>query len=81
MADIDKALPNVKEKVHIESPEETIVETEEKISEVNTDGPEMVENEDGSVDVEFEPSQVNQPDGEEHSDNLADLLPDEILGR
>jgi len=81
MADIDKALPNVKEKVHIESPEETIVETEEKISEVNTDGPEMVENEDGSVDVEFEPRQVNQPDGEEHSDNLADLLPDEVLGR
>ena len=81
MADIDKALPNVKEKVHIESPEETIVETQEKISEVNTDGPEMVENEDGSVDVEFEPRQVNQPDGEEHSDNLADLLPDEVLGR
>ena len=81
MADIDKALPNVKEKVHIESPEETIVETEEKISEVNTDGPEMVENEDGSVDVEFEPRQVNEPGGEEHSDNLADLLPDEVLGR
>ena len=81
MADIDKALPNVKEKVHIESPEETIVETQEKISEVNTDGPEMVENEDGSVDVEFEPRQVNEPGGEEHSDNLADLLPDEVLGR
>ena len=81
MADIDKALPNVKEKVHIESPEETLVETQEKIEEVNDQGVEMVENEDGSVDVEFEPRQVNQPDGEEHSDNLADLLPDEVLGR
>jgi len=81
MADIDKALPNVKEKVHIESPEETIVETQEKVEEVNDQGVEMVENEDGSVDVEFEPRQVNQPGGEEHSDNLADLLPDEVLGR
>ena len=81
MADIDKALPNVKEKVHIESPEETIVETQEKIEEVNDQGVEMVENEDGSVDVEFDPRKVNQPDGEEHSDNLADLLPDEVLGR
>ena len=65
MADIDKALPNVKEKVHIESPEETIVETQEKIEEVNDQGVEMVENEDGSVDVEFDPRKVNQPDGEE----------------
>ena len=81
MAEIDKALPNVKEKVHIESPEETLVETQEQVSEINTDGPEMVENEDGSVDVEFEPRQVNQPGGEEHTDNLADLLPDEVLGR
>ena len=81
MADIDKALPNVKEKVHIESPEETIVETQEKIEEVNDQGVEMVENEDGSVDVEFEPGKVNQPGGEEHTDNLADLLPDEVLGR
>jgi len=81
MADIDKALPNVKEKVHIESPEETIVETQEKIEEVNDQGVEMVENEDGSVDVEFDPRKVNQPGGEEHTDNLADLLPDEVLGR
>ena len=50
MAEIDKALPNVKEKVHIESPEETLVETQEQVSEINTDGPEMVENEDGSDD-------------------------------
>ena len=50
MAEIDKVLPNVKEKVHIESPEETIVESQEKIQEVNKEGIEMVENEDGSVD-------------------------------
>ena len=81
MAEIDKALPNVKEKVHIESPEETLVETQEQIQETAPGEPEMIENEDGSVDVEFEPRAVNQADGEDHNSNLADLLPDEVLGR
>jgi len=81
MAEIDKALPNVKEKVHIESPEETLVETQEQIQETAPGEPEMIENEDGSVDVEFEPRSVNQADGEDHNSNLADLLPDEVLGR
>jgi len=81
MAEIDKALPNVKEKVHIESPEETLVETQEQIQETAPGEPEMIENEDGSVDVEFEPRAVNQADGEDHSSNVADLLPDEVLGR
>jgi len=81
MAEIDKALPNVKEKVRIEFPEETLVETQEQIQENAPGEPEMVENEDGSVDVEFEPRAVNQADGEDHNSNLADLLPDEILGR
>ena len=81
MAEIDKALPNVKEKVHIESPEETLVETQEQIQETAPGELEMIENEDGSVDVEFEPRSVNQADGEDHNSNLADLLPDEVLGR
>ena len=81
MAEMDKPLPNVTEKVHVESPEETIVEQTEKLKEVNEDGIEVVQNEDGSADIEFEPGKVNQAGSEDHTANLADLLPDEVLGR
>ena len=39
------------------------------------------ENEDGSVDVNFEPNKINQEGTDTHFDNLADILPDDILGR
>ena len=81
MAEMDKPLPNVTEKVHVESPEEAIIEQTEKAKEVNEEGIEVVQNEDGSADIEFEPGKVNQADGEDHSANLADLLPDDVLGR
>jgi len=52
---IDKALPNVKEKAYIESPEEIQIEESKKIQEVNDQGIEVTENEDGSAEIEFEP--------------------------
>ena len=67
MAEVEKPLPNITEKVHVESPEETIIEQTEKVKEVNDEGIEVVQNEDGSADIEFEPGKVNQADGEDHS--------------
>ena len=81
MAKIEKPLPNVTEKVHVESPEEAIVEQTEKLTEINDEGIEVTRNDDGSADIEFEPGKVNQPDSEDHTANLADLLPDDVLGR
>jgi len=81
MAKIEKPLPNVTEKVHIESPEEAIIEQTEKLTETNDEGIEVTRNDDGSADIEFEPGKVNQPDSEDHTANLADLLPDDVLGR
>ena len=52
---IDKSLPNVKEKVYVESPEEIEIDQSEKIEEINKDGVEIVQNEDGSAEIEFEP--------------------------
>ena len=81
MAKIEKPLPNVTEKVHVESPEEAIVEQTEKLTEINDEGIEVTRHDDGSADIEFEPRKVNQPDSEDHTANLADLLPDDVLGR
>jgi len=81
MADIDKSLPNVKQTVNIPSPEDVEIAEQEKISEQQEAGEpiEKVENEDGSVDVNFEPSAVNPGEDEGHFANLAELLPDDVL--
>ena len=78
---IDKALPNVKEKAYIESPEEIQIEESKKIQEVNDQGVEVTENEDGSAEIEFEPGKVAGPGSEDHFSNLADILPDDIVNR
>ena len=78
---IDKALPNVKEKAYIESPEEIQIEESKKIQEVNDQGIEVTENEDGSAEIEFEPGKVAAGGGEDHFSNLADILPDDIVNR
>ena len=83
MADIDKSLPNVEQEIKVPSPEEIEVaqqEEQEKITEEG--GPvEVTENEDGSVDVNYDPSIGSVEGGQNHYDNLAEHLPDDILGR
>ena len=76
MADdnIDKALPNVEQQVTLPG-EEEIVEAQETIEESLPGEPEVIEQEDGSVDINFEPGALNQEGTEDHYANLADLLP------
>ena len=80
MAEIDKALPNeVRKEVNIPSQEEIQVEIEKELSQ-ETKGPvEVQENEDGSVDIDFDPSAVNIEGTQGHFSNLAELLPDDVL--
>ena len=83
MADVDKSLPNVEQEIKVPSPEDIEVAQEEKQQEVNERGEpvEITENEDGSVDVNYDPS-IASVEGEiNHYDNLAEHLPDDILGR
>ena len=84
MADIDKSLPNEPRK-EIELPsdeeiEEQVVEAAEEAQE-SPDPVEIQENEDGSVDINLDPAAATPEGGDEHYANLADFLPDEVLGR
>ena len=84
MADntIDKALPNEPRKeVNLPSEEEL---QETLVEEVETelqkpDDVETVENEDGSVDINFNPNAASPEGGQDHYANLAEFLPDEVL--
>ena len=78
MADIDKTLPNVKTSIEVDPQEEIEIE-QEKAIEAQDPGVEVTPNEDGSVEVNFEPGKVNIEGTPNHFDNLAELLPDDIL--
>jgi len=81
MAEIDKSLPNeVRKEVNIPSEEELQVEFEQETGPQDDKGPvDVQENEDGSVDINFDPSKVNVEGGENHFSNLAEYLPDDVL--
>jgi len=82
MADIDKTLNNVETTINID-PEELTQELQEKQQDQAEQGPpvDIVENEDGSVDLNFDPKSVSPDQGQNHFDNIADFLEDDILGR
>ena len=80
MADIDKALPNVKEKVTVNPEEDLQIEVLNQQNQMDP-GVEVQENEDGSVDIDFEPGKVAPGGGEDHFTNLAELINDEVTGR
>ena len=75
MAEIDKSLPN-ELRTEIKIPSEEVVEEEV----VEEKGPvEVTPEEDGGATIDFEPGAINVPGTENHFDNLADILPDDIL--
>ena len=75
MADIDKSLPN-EVRTEVEVPAEEVAEQEEIVEK----GPvEVTPEEDGGAIIDFEPGAINIPGTENHFDNLADILPEDIL--
>ena len=77
MADIDKGLPNTRTQVDLPGAEETEVQISEE--QLKKEPVEVIPDEDGGATIDFDPSAVNQPSTESHFDNLADILPDDVL--
>jgi hypothetical protein len=79
MADIDKGLPNTRTKIDIPSEEEMSEEVNIQEEDVNKGPVEIIQEEDGGATLDFDPGAVNISGTESHFDNLADILPDDIL--
>ena len=80
MADkIDKALPNVDPEVNIQPEDLTVTETD-KLSEVTPEGAEVIMDEEGGAEISFDPMAPQQA-GQNHFDNLAESVPEDVLGR
>ena len=80
MAEIDKGLPNTRTKIDIPSEEDMTEEVSVQEEEAEQKGPvEVIPEEDGGATIDFEPGAINIPGTENHFDNLADILPDDIL--
>ena len=82
MSEIDKSLPNVKQEIELPSEEEVVEASQANVEEqVGPEDIQVTQEEDGGATISFDPEAVNQPGTNEHFDNLADLLPEEVLGR
>jgi len=79
MAEIDKGLPNTRTKLEVPSEEEVQQEVEVQEPEELKGPVEVVPEEDGGATIDFEPGAINIPGTEAHFDNLADILPDDVL--
>jgi len=77
MADIDKTLSELGTSVKIEGPDQQV--EIEKAEEANKPPVEINPTDDGGVELNFDPSKVNIEGQPTHFDNLAELLPDDIL--
>ena len=75
MAEIDKSLPN-QVRTEIEVPSEEVDVKEEVVEKLPV---EVTPEEDGGATIDFEPGAINIPGTENHFDNLADILPEDIL--
>ena len=71
---IDKGLPNVEQTIKLPSPKEVEVEQQKQIAQQMTEPVDIQKNEDGSVDVNFDPNAVNPGDDRGHFSNLAESL-------
>jgi hypothetical protein len=77
MADIDKSLPNVRHEIKVPGAQEM---TDVDITEEQQRQPvEVTPDEEGGATVNFDPRAVNQAQSTTHFDNLADILPIEVL--
>ena len=82
MSEIDKSLPNVKQEIELPSEEELVEASQANVEEAQSSQDiEVTPEEDGGATISFDPEAINQPGTNEHFDNLADLLPEEVLGR
>ena len=76
MAEIDKGLPNTRTELKVPAPEQEVDVTEQQ----EQKGPvEVTPDEDGGATINFEPSSINQASSQSHFDNLADILPEDVL--
>jgi hypothetical protein len=81
MATIDKPIPNVSETV-IEVPkqEELVQEREEIIEKKNQQGNvEVTMDEEGGAEIAFDPRAITEEGGQDHFENLADFLGEQVL--
>src|SRR6056300_857005 len=78
MAEIDKALPNIKVQPE-ETTDDIAVEMVEEIEKVEPGETQITEMEDGSVDIDFDPSALAESDATDFGANLADFVEEQEL--
>ena len=81
MAEIDKALPNsISDKIKFPNEKALQAEQQQQTADAMKEPADILENPDGSVDINFDPTAMQPLQSGDHFANLAELLPDDVLG-
>jgi len=81
MAEIDKSLPNEAKPLSLEEEGQEELEIVQPGEQIESGETEITENEDGSIDINFDPSAMVAEESNDHYANLADFIDDTVLGR
>ena len=80
MAEIDKALPNsISDKIKFPNEKALQAEQQQQTADAMKEPADILENPDGSVDINFDPTAMQPLQAGDHFANLAELLSDDIL--
>jgi hypothetical protein len=76
---IEKSLPNVRTTVKSPSKRDQLDDLQEQLAQQSQDPIEITRTEDGGAEINFDPQAVVGQGGQNHEENLADFLDDDIL--
>jgi len=76
---IEKSLPNVRTTVKTPSRQEEIEKLQEQLSQQSQEPIEITRTEDGGAEINFDPRAVVGQGGQNHEENLAEFLDDDVL--
>ena len=76
---IEKSLPNVRTTVKSPSRRDQLDDLQEQLAQQSQDPIEITRTEDGGAEINFDPQAVVGQGGQNHEENLADFLDDDIL--
>ncbi len=76
---IEKSLPNVRTTATVPSKKEELEQLQEQLAQQSQEPVEITRTEDGGAEINFDPRAIVPQGGQNHEENLAEFLDDDVL--
>ena len=76
---IEKSLPNVRTTATVPSKKEELEQLQEQLAQQSQEPVEITRTEDGGAEINFDPRAIVPQGGQNHEENLAEFLDDDVF--